>query len=182
MFLYKTKKIKSALLLLLLLILLASCSNKMGDLEAFIAEVKARPRGAIEALPEYPPYQTFTYNAMSMRAPFDQPVEEVLLGAVDFSPNVKPDNTRQKDPLEEYNIEQLTMVGTLGQAGERWALVRDPEGKIHRVSINDYLGRNHGRVLDVQDTHINILELMSAGGDLWKERPRSIRLAGLEEG
>src|SRR5678815_2915637 len=42
---------------------LAGCSDNLGDLEAKVTEIKARPGGRIEPLPEVKPYETFTYAA-----------------------------------------------------------------------------------------------------------------------
>jgi hypothetical protein len=48
----------------------AGCSRGMSDLEAYIAEVKARPGGRIEPLPEIRTYETFAYEAGDARSPF----------------------------------------------------------------------------------------------------------------
>ena len=54
--------------------LLGGCGGDFADLDAYMAEVKARPVGAIEPIPTFKPYQSFTYSAQSMRAPFDVPL------------------------------------------------------------------------------------------------------------
>ena len=54
--------------------LLGGCGSGFSDLDAYMAEVKARPRGTIEPVPVFEPYTSFTYSAQTMRAPFDIPL------------------------------------------------------------------------------------------------------------
>ena len=51
-----------ALLALLAGFGLAGCGGDMDDLDRYINEVKARPGGRIEPLPEITPYEVFTYR------------------------------------------------------------------------------------------------------------------------
>ena len=58
------------LLLLVSTSLLTACGGDMSDLEQFIDETKQAHHGKVEPLPEFPPYQTFTYEALDVRDPF----------------------------------------------------------------------------------------------------------------
>ena len=51
---------------------LSACGAGMDDLDRYINEVKARPGGRIEPLPEITPYEVFTYiaDAEGKRSPF----------------------------------------------------------------------------------------------------------------
>ena len=89
--------------------LLGGCGGDFSDLDAYMAEVRARPVGAIEPIPTFKPYQSYSYSAQSLRAPFDIPLtaKEVALqtGRV-----VKPDLLRAREFLERFNIEGLATV------------------------------------------------------------------------
>jgi hypothetical protein len=63
---------------------LASCGGDMDDLDSYINEVKARPGGRIEPLPEITPYEVFTYVADSdgLRSPFVPDAPQAAPGAV----------------------------------------------------------------------------------------------------
>ena len=50
-------------LVLLLSLGLVACGGDMDDLDQYINEIKARPGGRIEPLPEITPYEVFTYIA-----------------------------------------------------------------------------------------------------------------------
>ena len=53
------------------LAVLAGCADDTDELRARIAEVKSRPGGRIEPLPEVKPYETFAYAAQDQRSPFE---------------------------------------------------------------------------------------------------------------
>ena len=71
------------------------------------------------------------------------------------------------------------MVGTFAQSGNYWGLVRDPDGVVHRVSVDDYLGKNHGQIVSIANTEIELTELISDGNGGWLQREASL---ALEEG
>ena len=88
-----------------------------------------------------------------------------------------PDFDRPKELLEEFSIDALTMVGTLSRPGNKlFSLIRDNKAGIHRVSIGNYMGRNHGRVVEITDIKIDVVELIPDGEEGWVERPRAIVL------
>ena len=57
-----------------------------------------------------------------------------------------------------------------------YALISDPDGLIHRVQPENYLGRNHGRVLSVYDDRIELQELVRNGADGWMPRDAKVAL------
>lgn len=132
----------------LLLTMLAGCgaNSEFGDLQAYMNEVRARPKGNIEPLPKFQPYEAFTYSASNLRSPFQPPVKIDLTVRQKGNKVVKPDETRVKQFLEGFNIETFEMVGTLSNAQGTFALVKGAGG-VHRVRVGDYLGRNDGKVV-----------------------------------
>ncbi len=145
------------------------------DLQALMDDVYKRPQGAIEPLPKFQPYEVFTYSAAALRSPFQPPVKIDLANQQRRSASVKPDEARIKQFLEGFNIEIFEMVGTLGKDGSVFALVRGAGG-VHRVKVGDYLGRNHGRVIAIDEVKIEVVEIVPDGEGGWLERPRSLAL------
>jgi len=68
------------------------------------------------------------------------------------------------------------MVGTFSKEESDWALIRDPEGVIHRVPVGDYIGKNHGKVVEISNAQLSLSELISDGGGGWIVRDASIAL------
>jgi len=156
--------------------LLGGCTGDFSDLDAWMAEVRAKPRGAIEPIPVFKPYEFFTYSAQSLRPPFDVPLSAKEMAALSPGEEVKPDLTRPREFLERFNFEQLGMVGTLSQGGTLWALVSDGEGGVHRVRVGNYLGKDHGRIVETTETAVEVEEIVPSGVGGWIRRPRTIQL------
>lgn len=162
-------------------LLLGGCGDSnFADLDAFMDEKRSRPGGIIAPIPTFQAYDPFAYSAMSLRSPFDRPVEVRDITQLRAISAVKPDENRPKEFLEQFTFDSLGMVGTLSRGGTRWALIRDPQGGVHRVTLGNFLGRNHGKVVELAETHVSIVEIVSDGTENgWVERPRTIELSGI---
>lgn len=158
-------------------------SSGTADLKEFVDEVMGQPRGVIEPLPVFEPYEAFSYSATGLRSPFDLPVdlEEVVAQATPES-DIQPDFNRSKEQLEQYSFGSFTMVGTIKREDDQlWALISVPESGIHKVKEGYYLGQNHGKVVRITSQRIDVVEIVPNGVGGWLERPRSLVLAGVEE-
>ena len=178
------QNISKGVLLAIVVSLLAACSsdNRFADIDKFKAEVAKLPVTPIKPLPEFEAYQPFTYGAANLRSRFQPPVI-VPPKSEDQKRNigVKPPEDHVKQYLERFNLASLLMVGTLEQNNSTWALVQDPTGGVHRVQVGDYMGTNWGKVESVNDTRIDITEIVSDGQGGWLRRPRTIELKGLSK-
>lgn len=156
---------------------LSGCNagNDFNDLQGYMDEIRAKPKGSIEPLPKFQAYEAFAYSAASLRSPFQPPIKVDLLSKQKGSSDVKPDEARVKQFLEGFNIEIFEMVGTLSRENGTFALVSGAGG-VHRVKVGDYLGRNHGRILAINEAAIEVIEIVPDGEGGWLERPRSLSL------
>lgn len=152
------------------------------DLSKFVTDVQAKPKGKIVPLPTFEPYHSFVYQGASLRDPFI-PLVRVVSTLENFEQDdnngLQPDQNRLRSYLEQFSVDQLSMVGTIGKAEEDffWALVLDDNHEIHRVTIGDYLGLDYGRVVAVSDQQLDVVEIISNGRGGWMQRPRTIELA-----
>ena len=53
-----------------LALLLTGCGDGIGDLQQFVSQIRAKPPGRIEPIPEFQPYQKFEYTSHDLRDPF----------------------------------------------------------------------------------------------------------------
>lgn len=170
--------VRAAALLVLLPMVLAGCAgDDMRDLDAFMAEKKARPGGVIEPIPTFKAYEAFAYAATTMRSPFDRPIEVRQVARMNARSAVKPDPERPREFLEQFTLDSLQMVGRLERGEQSWTLIKDPDGGIHRVQMGNFLGRDHGKIVDMGATFVAVVEIVSDGTEEgWVERPRTIEL------
>lgn len=160
------------------LLFVAACSDNesMVELQDYVRTVVNRPPGQIEPLPEFVSYESFTYSAASLRSPFEIPVDITSQIRNQQTNDVKPDENRPREPLENYSLGSLTMTGTIARGGRTWALIRDENGLITRVTEGNYMGRNHGRIVSVSQTQIDLIEIVPTGDGGWIERPETVVL------
>ena len=161
--------------------LLAGCSQGMDDLRQFVEKTKQRPGGEIEPLPEFEPYESFTYQPSRLRDPF-VPQQGFALSEEEIeqqqtSSDLAPDRDRRKEPLEQYPLDSLDMVGTLGRNGKQWGLVRSPDGTIHQVLPGNHMGQNYGRITTISADSIQLVEIVPDGQGGWMERDAAVALS-----
>ncbi|MDQ2070207.1 pilus assembly protein PilP [Natronospira bacteriovora] len=155
---------------------MAACEQDMSDLDRYIAEVNQRPGGQIEPIPQIEPYEGFTYSVQGERSPFE-PDDRLRPDAVDTTgEGPRPDMDRRQEYLERFPLDGLRMQGVLEMGGRLFAIVRDPDGTVHRVTIGNYLGQNHGEVIAITESHITLTELVPDGTGGWNARERRLSL------
>ncbi len=160
------------------LALLAACTNDTAELEQYIADVQATPAQPIPPIPAVKTYTPYVYDGLTGRDPFRSSTSE---GADDPGTSgtrggPQPDTSRPREYLEQFELDTLEMVGTFAKGDDFWGLVRDPDGVVHRVAVNNYMGKNHGRVTYVQDAELGLSELITDGMGGWLVREASMAL------
>jgi len=176
----KTLSVKLASLSLGIIVLsgLSGCSSDFDVMKARMDAIRAKPRCRVEAPPEFTPMPTFTYAAHQLRSPFVPPstLEEFL--AKSTGKPVAPDFSRPQEYLEKFALEALRMRGTLTKAGSPfYGLVEDSDGGVQRVKVGNYVGKNHGKIVEITPSQINLVEVVPDGRDGWVERPRTLVMA-----
>jgi type IV pilus assembly protein PilP len=163
----------------ILLALMAGCSNDdFSDLNQYIAEVKARPKGPIEPLPEVKVIEPFIFKPEGLRDPF-KPLElpEQTEGIdVSKTNGIKPDVTRRKEELEAFPLDGLKMVGTVIIKSNLWGLIKASDGTIHRVQVGNYMGKNHGKIIRIVTDKIELMEIIPDKPGTWREQQTSLAL------
>jgi type IV pilus assembly protein PilP len=153
--------------------LLAACGGGMGDLEQRVAEVKARKSQQIEPIPQIKQFEAFAYVPGDRRDPFQQAQPEP--GSVASGP--RPDLTRPREPLEEFPLDALRMQGVIETPKTLYALVKAPDGVIHRVAVGHHMGQNYGQIKAIEESEISLDEIVPDGFGGWVSRPATLALA-----
>lgn len=160
-------------------VLLGGCTtaDPYADIRAKMEEIKRRPKGKIQPPPEFKTYENFIYSASLLRSPFVAPMEIEPLQVIPEGRKVTPDFNRTPEPLEDFSVEALNMVGTIQRPDDSlFALILDNKSGIHRVTVGNYMGRNHGKISAIGETKLDLIELIPDGQGGWVERPRTILL------
>ena len=164
--------------LALAVLALAGCTRGVtstpGDapnLEKWVADVKARPAPALAPLPVMQQFETFEYAAQNLRDPFSNAFSDQSGGS-----GPRPDPNRPRQTLEQFPLDSLDMVGTIGRGPGMVGLVMAPDKVTYRVRPGAYMGQNDGRITAVYEDRIELVELVPDGAGGWLERPATLAL------
>jgi type IV pilus assembly protein PilP len=159
------------------LLAVSACSQDTSDLQTFIAETKSANVGSVKPIPQFKPYESFSYSAGDLRDPF---VASVDLDKDETTKRslLNPDSSRPKEPLEVFPLDTLSMVGILEQNDQLWGLIKDPQNIVHRVQVGNYMGQSEGRILEINESAIFLVEIVPDGIGGYIERDASIAIGG----
>ncbi|WP_230086176.1 pilus assembly protein PilP [Halomonas sp. 328] len=165
---------------LLLLITLVGCGDPdIAGLDRQLAEIRANPgRLELSPLPDTPGYVAISYDQADRRSPFMARLPEPEGALAGGSEDLAPDMARAREPLERYPLDRLALVGTLSVGGQPSALVRAPDGEVHRLRNGNYLGTDFGRIVSITEASVQLVEVVPNGRGGWIERVRSLSLNG----
>ncbi len=156
--------------------LLVGCGGEeFQDLRDFVKNAGKDMRGKIPPPPEVKLYEPFAYNNdANLPDPFK--LRKPKLSPGNRSGINQPDLDRPKEALEEFPLESLKMVGYLYRDQIGYAVIRAPDGKLHRVKAGNYVGLNFGLIEEVNDTEARIKEMVQDSAGDWSERMSSLQL------
>lgn len=121
------------------------------QLEQYVRQVKKKPLKEITPFPEIKlePALIFKHHA---RDPFvcSEPLEQ------------KSDK-RRKEPLEDFALNSLQLVGIVIKNEQKWALIADANGQVHRLTQGNYLGQQEGRIDKIDSQQVVISEMIFEG-------------------
>ncbi len=167
-------KLKHCLIALLLAAGLTACGGGTDDLDEYINEVKKARGDGPRPLPEVKIYEAFDYlaDAEGLRSPFRPDTPQASGGGS----GPRPDDDRSREYLESFPLDSLSMVGTMDIGNVSYGLVQ-AEGLIHRVIPGNYLGQNDGRITNISESEITVVEIISDGIGGYIERDAAVGLS-----
>jgi len=159
---------------------------RLGELQTWLAEIKRLPPEPLDPPPQIKQIDNFLYDDTGRRDPFVMDERSAAESAeARATSGIAPDPLRSKEPLEQYPLDALRMVGTLqwdpnapdaAKRAEVGGLVTTPDGILHRVRVGNYLGRNEGRITLIDEQGIQLTEIVQDGAGDWSERQATLPL------
>jgi type IV pilus assembly protein PilP len=166
---------RAHLSIIITLLCLAGCQQDKEDLNAYVERVKAQQKSDIPPIPVMKPYESFEYAAVDIKDPFVPTVIDMQESEPEpvAENGLRPDSNRRREALENFELAELQFVGTLEQ-DSMWALVRAPDGVIHRVQSGNYMGRNHGKITSISESEMKLKEIVPNGRGGFIDRDTSV--------
>lgn len=163
------------------LLLLGGCSSASDDeLQQWMVQQKNQTFPKVKPISEPKQFKPEGYNQVTEFDPFSNKklamalkkdgAQAALNGAL-----LAPELARRKEPLEEYPLDAIALVGSMQRAGQPVALVT--VGKLlYQVRPGEHLGQNYGRVTKITETELTLREIVQDATGEWVERMASLQL------
>lgn len=175
------RSVRWVLLFLLPVALLAACSSASEDeLRDWMAQQKSQTFPKIVPLSEPKQFKPENYTETTEFDPFS--LKKLTLALRNDSEQassnaalLEPELARRKEPLEEFPLDTIALVGNLVRGGKPVALVT--VGKLlYQVRLGDHLGQNYGRITKIVETEVTLREIVQDAAGEWIERTASLQL------
>jgi Tfp pilus assembly protein PilP len=69
--------------------------------------------------------------------------------------------------LEAYDLSSLLICAIVLDDGSPYAIIKDPKGYTHRAFLGDFMGKNYGRIHEINKNEIKIEELIEEKKGEW---------------
>ena len=160
---------------------LTACGSSSGDeLREWMAAQRAQAQPKIKPIAEPKQFKPESYTLANEVDPFSKLKLTQALGkeanlAASNGALIAPELKRRKEPLEEFPLDSMTLVGSLVRDKRPVALVKVGP-LLYQVRPGDYLGQNYGRVVKIVENEITLREIVQDAIGEWIERPASLLL------
>lgn len=163
------------ILLLIILVVTAGCNDRIDMAVQKMEAIHKEPVLPIDPPPNIVQVENFNYRANNLRSPFMPPSLVNAQNLPVSNQGVKPDPSRTKQPLEDYELSELVFRGiVVSPDGERYGLIQRPDGTIANAQVGDYIGTNEGRIVEITPTQINLIKIVPDGRVGYIEQPESL--------
>lgn len=158
-----------------------ACGSSSGDeLNEWMAAQRAQAQPKVKPIAEPKQFKPENYTLANEADPFSKLKLTQALGkdAIQSASNgalIAPELKRRKEPLEEFPLDSMTLVGSMVRNQKPVALVKVGP-LLYQVRPGDYLGQNYGRVVKIVENEITLREIVQDAIGEWIERPASLLL------
>ena len=161
--------------------LLTACGVAPEDeLQQWMAQQKSEAHPRIKPITEPKVFKPELYAMVSDVEPFSnqkltQALKKDSTQSVSSGALIAPELARRKEPLEEFPMDAMALVGSMVRAGKPAALVTVNK-MLYQVRVGEHLGQNFGRVTKISETEVSLREIVQDAAGEWIERTTSLQL------
>jgi type IV pilus assembly protein PilP len=80
-------------------------------------------------------------------------------------------------PLQQFDLEQLKLVGIIWNVNDPKAMFTDPQNQVHVVRRDERIGRKNGYIAVIREGEVVVVEAVNVNGDLMYST-RVLKIAG----
>lgn len=160
----------------LLALSLVGCSGSNEELQQWMQQQKAEIKPHVVPITAPSKFVPQPYLSLRDVEPFSS--RKMDAGAlVARQPNavLASEMRRRKEPLEEYPLDSMAMVGSVVRGGKPHALIK-VDNLLHYVKAGEYMGQNYGKITNVTEKELTLREIVQDASGEWIERTSTLQL------
>lgn len=161
-----------------LVAVLAGCSGSGPDeVRQWMAQTKQQTKAFVPKLSEPKTFTPFVYSASKNVDPFNPSKLSVALAKwqAQNSKGIKPNFDRRREALEQYPLDTVKMVGVLQKTSLAYAILQ-VDKVVFQAKAGNYVGQNFGMITSVNETGVDIKEIIQDASGEWVERKARLEL------
>lgn len=163
---------KVKILLLSSLIALTACSGEYSNLDTWMQEQRQEAKTKIKPVQLPAPLERAPYFAPPSKGVHAFNVSKMRSAAQNAN---MPDMNRPKELLENYSLENVKFVGSIGSSQNLAGLVEVDE-HVYTVRVGNYIGQNYGKISKITTDGIELIEVVEDAEGNWIHRPAALSL------
>lgn len=172
--------LKSSLIFVCVAVLVGCVSSGEDEVRQWISEERAQVKPRVTPIAEPKQFKPEAYTADVKLEPFNplKLTQALRRDSTQLASNaalIAPEMARRKEPLEAYPLDTIKMVGSLQKKGQPAALVT-ADKLLYQVTVGQYLGQSYGRITSINETAIQLREIVQDATGDWIERTTSLEL------
>jgi type IV pilus assembly protein PilP len=158
--------------------ILSGCGDGgIQEVKQWMEEVRRQTPVSVQRIQEPKKFIPFVYSGKNIADPYSPAKLSAALAKLqaNSSSSLKPNFERRKEPLENFPLDTIKMVGTLEKPGLIYGLLQADKA-VFQVKAGNYLGQNFGMITKITETEVELKEIVrDAAGD-WVERKAKLEL------
>ncbi len=174
------KHIQHISLLACAIAVMGCTSSGEDEIRQWMSEERAQARPRVTPITEPKQFKPEAYTTDAQLEPFNplKLTQALRRDSAQLASNaalIAPEMARRKEPLEAYPLDAIKMVGSLQKKTQPAALVT-VDKLLYQVTTGQYLGQNYGRITSINETAIQLREIVQDATGDWIERTTSLEL------
>lgn len=156
---------------------LSGCGAGVEEVQAWMDQQRREVKPGVTQLSAPKKFEPEPYASLQAVDPFNpQKLTSALRQQTRQSSSLlAAEEKRRKEPLEAFPLDTMAMVGSVNRQGRPFALVR-VDKLLYQVRVGDYLGQNYGRIMKIDETQLELREIVQDASGEWVERTTNLQL------
>ena len=158
-------------------LLVTACSSPSEELQAWTEQQRREVKFGVQLLPPPGRFEPQPYLVLQEVDPFNS---QKLSGAMrqevrQMDARMMAELNRRREPLEALPLDAMALTGSVLRQGRPVALIA-VDKLLYQVKLGDYVGQNYGRVVKIEESNIELREIVQDASGEWVERITALQM------